>query len=66
MIRNPRSTTGRFLREPLQHPAQPLRPVDGETRHLKLEKVQLHNVARTDVAIPLGRLVPARLKEVLS
>jgi excinuclease ABC subunit A len=57
LIRNPRSTTGRFLREPLKHPAQPLRPVDDETHHLQLEKVQLHNVSRTDVAIPLGRLV---------
>jgi len=57
LIRNPRSTTGKFLREPLQHPAQPLRAVNGETRHLKLEKVQLHNVTKTDVAIPLGRLV---------
>ena len=57
LIRNQRSTAGRFLREPLQHPAQPLRPVDDDTRHLQLEKVQLHNVSRTDVAIPLGRLV---------
>ena len=57
LIRNARSTTGKFLREPLQHPAQPLRPVDNTTRHLELEKVQLHNVSRTDVAIPLGRLV---------
>jgi len=57
LIRNPRSTTGKFLREPLQHPAQPLRPIDDETRYLKLEKVQLHNVSRTDVGIPLGRLV---------
>src|SRR5205823_8080525 len=57
LIRNQRSTTGRFLREPFQHPAQPLRPVDEATRHLELEKVQLHNVSRTDVAIPLGRLV---------
>jgi excinuclease ABC subunit A len=57
LIRNPRSTTGRFLREPLQHPAQPLREVDDRTPRLKLERVQLHNVSKTDVAIPLGRLV---------
>jgi excinuclease ABC subunit A len=57
LIRNPRSTTGRFLREPLQHPAQPHRAVDETTPQLKLEKVQLHNVAKTDVEIPLGRLV---------
>jgi excinuclease ABC subunit A len=57
LIRNPRSTTGRFLREPLQHPAQPHRAVDDTTPRLRLEKVELHNVARTDVGIPLGRLV---------
>jgi excinuclease ABC subunit A len=57
LIRNPRSTTGRFLREPLQHPAQPYRQVDDQTPRLKLERVQLHNVSKTDVGIPLGRLV---------
>ena len=57
LIANPRSTTGRFLREPLQHPAQPLRSVDADTPQLKLEKVQLHNVTKTDIGIPLGRLV---------
>jgi excinuclease ABC subunit A len=57
LIRNPRSTTGRFLREPLQHPAQPYRAVDDATPQLELEKVELHNVAKTDVGIPLGRLV---------
>jgi excinuclease ABC subunit A len=57
LMRNPRSTTGRFLREPLQHPAQPHREVDDRTPRLKLDRVQLHNVSKTDVAIPLGRLV---------
>jgi excinuclease ABC subunit A len=57
LIANPRSTTGRFLRNPLQHPAQPHRPVDDATLHLKLERIQLHNVSKLDVAIPLGRLV---------
>ena len=57
LISNPRSTTGQFLREPLQHPAQPRRAVDDRTPRLKLERVQLHNVSRPDVEIPLGRLV---------
>ena len=57
LVGNPRSTTGRFLREPLRHPAQPHRPVDGRTPHLKLENVSLHNVKDADVRIPLGRLV---------
>jgi len=57
LIRNPRSTTGRFLDRPLQHPAQPLREVDSRTDLLKLDRVTLHNVKGADVGIPLGRLV---------
>jgi excinuclease ABC subunit A len=57
LIGNSRSTTGRFLREPLRHPAQPHRPVDSRTPSLKLERISLHNVKGTDVRIPLGRLV---------
>ncbi|HUN71495.1 MAG TPA: hypothetical protein VMU52_04235 [Steroidobacteraceae bacterium] len=57
LIGNPRSTTGRFLRQPLRHPAQPYRPVNGRTPHLKLERVSLHNIRGADVRVPLGRLV---------
>ena len=57
LIGNPRSTTGRFLRQPLRHPAQPYRPVNGRTPYLKLERVSLHNVRGADVRVPLGRLV---------
>ncbi len=57
LIRNPRSVTGRFLREPLTHPEQPNRPVDAGTRSLRLERIELHNVRKTDVRVPLGRLV---------
>ncbi|HYM42684.1 MAG TPA: hypothetical protein VET46_07955, partial [Steroidobacteraceae bacterium] len=57
LIANPRSTTGRFLRSPLVHPAQPHRPVDAHTAHLTLERVKLHNLRGGDVRIPLGRLV---------
>ncbi|HEX3845593.1 MAG TPA: hypothetical protein VHV80_14655 [Steroidobacteraceae bacterium] len=57
LIGNARSITGRFLRQPLRHPAQPLRPVDARTPYLKLERVSLHNVKGADVRIPLGRLV---------
>jgi len=57
LIRNPRSTTGRFLRAPLLHPAQPHRAVSAATAHLTLERVALHNVKGTDVRIPLARLV---------
>jgi len=57
LIGSARSTTGRFLRQPLRHPAQPHRPVNGRTPYLKLERVLLHNVRGADVRIPLGRLV---------
>jgi len=57
LIANPRSTTGRFLREPLLHPARPHRPVTDDTVHLTLERVALHNLRGSDVRIPLGRLV---------
>ena len=57
LIGNERSTTGRFLRQPLRHPAQPYRPVSARTPHLKLERVSLHNVRGAEVRIPLGRLV---------
>jgi excinuclease ABC subunit A len=57
LIANPRSTTGRFLRAPLLHPAQPQRAVGADTAHLLLERVKLHNVRGRDVRIPLGRLV---------
>ncbi|MBS0379940.1 MAG: excinuclease ABC subunit UvrA [Proteobacteria bacterium] len=54
---NPRSTTGRFLKNPLLHPAQPHRPVTAATQSLKLDRVTLHNVKGLDVSIPLARLV---------
>ena len=57
LIRNPRSITGRFLREPLSHPSEPNRAVDARTLSLKLDRVELHNVRKTDVRVPLGRLV---------
>ncbi|HEU4623441.1 MAG TPA: excinuclease ABC subunit UvrA [Steroidobacteraceae bacterium] len=57
LIRNPRSITGRFLREPLSHPSAPHRPVDARTPALELQRVDLHNVRKVDVKVPLGRLV---------
>ena len=57
LIANPQSVTGRYLREPLRHPAKPLRPVTERGPTLKLERVELHNIKRLDVSIPLGHLV---------
>ncbi len=57
LMRSPRSVTGRFLREPLLHPAQPVRSVSAATARLVLERVALHNIEGCDVSLPLGRLV---------
>jgi excinuclease ABC subunit A len=57
LIRNPRSTTGRYLRTPLQHRLTPRRETGARTQALKLERVRLHNVEGIDVRIPLGRLI---------
>jgi excinuclease ABC subunit A len=57
LIKNPRSTTGRYLRSPLQHPAQPHRDTTPGTPSLELQKVQLHNIDGIDIRIPLGRLI---------
>ena len=54
---NPRSATGRFLREPLLHPPRPHREVNAATPRLTLGGVRLHNIRGRDVQIPLGRLV---------
>ena len=56
LMRNPRSITGRFLRRPLRHPAEPRRATNAKSPHLTLQGISLHNVAG-DVQIPLGRLV---------
>jgi excinuclease ABC subunit A len=66
LIRNPESVTGKFLREPLQHPlvARPSRPfrspkpnTTGGTPALLIEGAHLHNLKNLRVKIPLGRLV---------
>ncbi|HTY49477.1 MAG TPA: hypothetical protein VMB48_07290 [Steroidobacteraceae bacterium] len=57
LIANPDSVTGRFLKAPLLHPAEPRRKVDARTARLTLRQVRLHNIAGIDVKIPLGRLI---------
>ncbi|MEO8061128.1 MAG: excinuclease ABC subunit UvrA [Pseudomonadota bacterium] len=54
---NPDSITGRFLRNPLQHSAEPRRATNARSPHLRLDKIELHNVRKEDIGIPLGRLV---------
>jgi excinuclease ABC subunit A len=57
LMANPASITGRFLKEPLRHPLQPRRSVNGKTESLLVSKASLHNLKKIDVRIPLGRLV---------
>ncbi len=52
---DPKSLTGRFLREPLRHPIQPRRGIAKE--HLEIKGAKLHNLKNIDVKIPLGRLI---------
>ena len=56
LMRNPRSTTGRYLRSPLKHPLTPRRDTSVRTPALKLERVELHNIDGIDVRMPLERL----------
>jgi excinuclease ABC subunit A len=51
------SVTGRFLREPLMHPATPRRAVTRRSESIRIEGAELHNLKRIDVRIPLERLV---------
>jgi len=57
LMAHPASLTGRFLREPLRHPLQPRRPINGKNHSLHVVKASLHNLKNVDVRIPLGRLV---------
>jgi excinuclease ABC subunit A len=51
------SITGRFLREPLLHSATPHREVSKRSAAIRIEAATLHNLKRTDVRVPLERLV---------
>jgi len=57
LMADPKSITGRFLREPLRHPLQPRRPVSRSHGSLLVEKASLHNLRNVDARIPLGRLI---------
>jgi len=56
LMNNPDSVTGRFLANPLRHPLNPRRPVNGKTPAIELIGARLHNLKNIDVRIPLARL----------
>ncbi len=55
--KNPASITGRFLENPLRHAAEPRRATVARTPQLKLDNIELHNVSKEDISVPVGRLV---------
>jgi excinuclease ABC subunit A len=57
LMKNPASVTGRFLAKPLTHSGEPRRATNAKTARLELEAVELHNVRKEDVGVPIGRLV---------
>jgi excinuclease ABC subunit A len=62
ILRSRESITGKFLREPLQHPlvgraSRPSTRIAGETPALLITGANLHNLKNVRVKIPLGRLV---------
>jgi excinuclease ABC subunit A len=61
IMAEPRSVTGRYLREPLRHAPEPRRPVQTRgaqpTPMLQMKNVRLHNLRGVDVSLPLGRLI---------
>ena len=55
IMANPNSLTGRYLKQPMQHPLQAYRTVDQETPQLHIKNATLHNLRQVSVAIPLQR-----------
>ncbi len=57
ILKSRTSLTGRFLRDPLQHPLRdPRAPRPESPGTLRVKGANLHNLARLDAAFPLGRM----------
>ncbi|MBM3341976.1 MAG: excinuclease ABC subunit A, partial [Betaproteobacteria bacterium] len=55
LMKNPRSLTGRFLKQPLTHPLHPPREVNRNTPAIEIRGANLHNLKNIDVRLPLAR-----------
>ena len=56
LMDNPASITGRYLREPLQHPLKPRREITDDTPLIEVHGAHLHNLRGAHARIPIGRL----------
>ncbi|MFN3566987.1 MAG: excinuclease ABC subunit UvrA, partial [Burkholderiaceae bacterium] len=56
VIASGESITGRYLEQPLVHPAQPRREVGEDTPRLVLRGARMHNLRGATAEFPLGRL----------
>ena len=56
LMDNPASITGRYLREPLQHPLMPRREVADDAPFIEVHGAHLHNLRKAQARIPVGRL----------
>src|SRR5207249_256223 len=57
LMKNPKSLTGRFLKDPLRHPIHPRRAVGKKDPSIQVQKARLHNLKNIEARVPLGRLV---------
>ncbi|MFT0850522.1 excinuclease ABC subunit UvrA [Achromobacter sp. F4_2707] len=56
LMEHPQSLTGRYLRQPLQHPLRPRRDIDADTPVIEVHGARLHNLRDASARIPIGRL----------
>ena len=56
LINAPESTTGKWLKAPLQHPMQVPRDTNGRGERIVVHGARLHNLRKVDAAFPRDRL----------
>ena len=56
LMANPASITGRYLKQPLQHPLQPRRPILADSPMITVSGASLHNLQSAQASLPLQRL----------